>query len=224
MLSDTLDVPAPPARLLADWQRDISLRLALEPGDVEALPLARARMRWPGYRECVLAVSDWLRTLGLNNLLASSEVALMACRGARYHHDGAQYGGAAFCNLFMSEDSGLDLCFAATGHRIPLVRGTVVVFDTGQAHGVVERGSKVFKAADFPAGRACTQVFLTWELPIENAQVARLLGVDFDIDPAAALLLDEEQVWLNGARADVCPESGRWRVAGFEGLQIATGN
>ncbi len=224
MLSDTLDVPAPPARLLADWQRDISLRLALEPGDVEALPLARARMRWPGYRECVQAVSDWLRTLGLNDLPASSEVALMACRGARYHHDGAQYGGAAFCNLFMSEDRGLDLCFAATGHRIPLVRGTVVVFDTGQVHGVVERGSKVFKAANFPAGRACTQMFLTWELPIENAQVARLLGVDFDIDPAAALLLDEEQVWLNGARADVCLESGRWRVAGFEGLQIATGN
>ena len=216
VLSSTLELPAPPARLVADWQRDISLRLAVEPGDVEALPLARARMRWPGYRDCVQAVSDWLRTRGLNDVLAPSEVALMACRGARYHHDGAQYGSAAFCNLFLSEDCGLDLHFASTGHRIPLVRGTVVIFDTGQAHGVVERGRKVFKAADFPAGRACTQVFLTWELPIENAQVARQLGVGFDIDPAAALLLDEEQVWLNGARADVCPESGRWRAAGQE--------
>jgi hypothetical protein len=24
------------------------------------------------------------------------------------------------------------------------------------------------------------------------------------------LLLDAEQVWLNGARASVCPNSGRW--------------
>ena len=50
VISGTVDVPAPPARLMADWQREISLRLGLEPGDVEALPLARARMRWPWRR------------------------------------------------------------------------------------------------------------------------------------------------------------------------------
>ena len=208
--SGTLNVPEPPARLMADWQRDISMRLALEPGDVEALPLARARMRWPDYRHCVQAVSEWMATLGLPDVIAASDVALMACRGARYHHDGAQYGSAAFCNLFLSDDRGLDLHFASTGHRIPLSRGTVVIFDTGLPHGVVGRGSSQFKVADFPPGRDCTQVFLTWELPIENAHVARALGVEFDVDPAAALLLDEEQVSLNGAQANVCPESGRW--------------
>jgi hypothetical protein len=211
VLSGTLAVPSPPTRLLADWNRDILLNLALEPGDVEALPLARARMRWPGYRQCVQAVTEWMGTLGLQGLPAASDVALMACRGARYHHDGAQYGSAAFCNLFMSEDEGLDLHFASTGHRIPLQRGTVVLFDTGQPHGVVERGSKGFNLADFPVERDCTQVFLTWELRIENAHVARALGVEFDVDPAAAVLLDEEQVRLNGGRANVCPESGRWR-------------
>src|SRR5437870_5768290 len=50
VLSGTVTVPAPPARLMADWEREISLRLGLEPGDVEALPLARARARWPDYR------------------------------------------------------------------------------------------------------------------------------------------------------------------------------
>lgn len=212
MLTGTLDVPAPPARLVADWQRDISLRLDVEPGDVEPLPLARARARWPDVRRCVQAVSDWTRTFGLHEaLLGSCDVALMACRGARYHHDGAQYGGAAFCNLFLSEDRGLDLHFPFAGHRIPLVRGTAVIFDTGQPHAVIQRSSAGFNAADFAPDRDWTQVFLTWELPIEDVQVARALGVTFDVDPSTASRLDDEQVRLNGEAAVVCPDSGRWR-------------
>ena len=210
VLFGTVEVPAPPARLVADWEREVSSRLGLEPGDVEPLPLARARTRWPDYKHCVQAACDWARTLGLQDLLASSEVALMACRGARYHHDGAQYGGAAFCNLFLSEDRGLDLHFAATGHRIPLTRGTVVIFDTGQPHAVIPRGSSAFKAANFPPDSDCTQIFLTWELPIENAAVAQALSVTFDIDPSTASQMDEEQVSVNGAAATVCPESGQW--------------
>lgn len=210
VLSAEVDVPAPPARLVADWQRDISSRLGLEPGDVEALPLPRARMRWPDYKHCVQAACDWTHTLGLQDELIGSDVALMACRGAKYHHDGAQYGGSAFCNLFLSEDKGLDLHFAETGHRIPLTRGTIVIFDTGQPHAVIERGASGFDAADFPPDRDCTQIFLTWELPIENARVAKALKIAFDTDPATALLLEDEQVWLNGASVSICPTSGRW--------------
>lgn len=211
VLSGTVDVPVLPARLVADWNRDISLRLELVPGDVESLPLPRARTRWPDYRQCVQAAYDWTGSLGLPELLAVCDVALMACRGACYHHDGAQYGGAAFCNLFLSDDKDLDLHFPSSGHRIPLTQGTMVIFDTGQPHAVVPRGSSGFDAADFPPERDCTQVFLTWELSIEHADVARALGIAFAIDRAACLLLDEEQVWLNGARAEVCPASGRWR-------------
>ncbi len=210
LLSGTVEVPAPPARLIADWEREVALRLGLEPGDVEALPLARARARWPDYRHCVQAVSDWTHALGLSGVLASSDVALMACRGARYHHDGAQYGGAAFCNLFLSKDRGLDLHFPSTGHRIPLARGTAVIFDTGQPHAVIQRRSAGFDVADFPPDQDCTQVFLSWELPIEDARVARALQVAFDIAPSTSSQLDEEQVWLNGVRVSVCPDSGRW--------------
>jgi hypothetical protein len=210
VLSATLDVPAPPARLMADWTRETAARLALEPGDVEALPLPRARMRWPDYRHCVQAASDWTRTQGLQAVLASSAVALMACRGARYHHDGAQYGGAAFCNLFLCEDQGLDLHFPATGQRMALTRGTAVVFDTGQPHAVIARHSSGFDSAHFPSNRDCTLVFLTWELPIEDAGVAQALQIAFDTDPATARLLQEEQVWPDGAPARVCPHSGRW--------------
>ncbi len=210
VLSGTVDIPAPPARLVADWERETALRLGLEPGDVEALSLPRARMRWPDYKHCVQAVSDWMRTRDLHDVLASSDVALMACRGARYHHDAALYGGAAFCNLFLSEDKGLDVHFPSTGLRIPLVQGTVLVFDTGQPHAVIARHSAGFDEADFAPAQDCTQVFLTWELPIEQADVAQALAVAFDTDPATALRLEEEQVWCHGARASVCPDSGRW--------------
>jgi len=213
VLSGTVDIPAPPARLVADWERETALRLGLEPGDVEALSLPRARMRWPDYKRCVQAASDWMRTRDLHDVLASSDVALMACRGARYHHDAALYGGAAFCNLFLSEDKGLDVHFPSTGLRIPLVRGTVLVFDTGQPHAVIARHSAGFDVADFPPELDCTQLFLTWELPIEQADVAQALGVAFDTDPASALQLEEEQVWCHGARASVCPDSGRWCLA-----------
>ena len=191
-----LTLPALPPRLLADCERELALNLALAPGDVEALSLPRARSRWPQYRQCVQAAADWLGALGLPPLLASSEVALMACRGTRYHHDGDQYGGKAFCNLFLSEDSGAALHFPATGHRISLSRGTVVLFDTAQCHAVT--------------GPEATQLFLTWELPIEQAQVAQALQIELDTDPLTASQLREEQVWIRGARVQVCPDSGQW--------------
>ena len=209
--SRVVEVPAPSAQLLADWSRTLVSRVCLEAGDVEALPLARARVRWPDYSQCVQAVTDWTHGLGLDQVLARSDVALMACRGARFHIDAAQYGGMAFCNLFLSEDCGLDLYFPATGHRIPLARGTVVIFDTGQVHGVIARNSDGFKVSDFPSEQDMTQIFLTWELPIEQVDVAQLLQITFDTYPVTALLLDEEQLWVNGALARVCPNSGQWR-------------
>lgn len=186
VLVGTVDVPTPPARLTADWEREVSSVLALEPGDVEPLPLPRARLRWPDYRRCVQAMADWTASRGLASVLEGSEIALMACRGARYHHDAEQYGGAAFCNLFLSEDKGLDLLFPQAGLRIPLARGTAVVFDTGQLHAVVRRDRSGFDTVDFADGVDCTVVFLSWELPIEDAHVAHALGVAFDGDAPIA--------------------------------------
>lgn len=209
VLSGALALPVLPAHLSADCERE-TLRLGLGPGDVEALSLARARLRWPDYTRCVQAAADWTHTLGLPEVFASCDAALMVCRGAKYHHDGADYGAAAFCNLFLSEDKGLDLHFPSTGHRIPLARGTAVIFDTGQPHAVIQRRSSGFQVDDFGPGQDCTQLFLSWELPIEDARLARALQVSFDTNPATALQLDEEQVWLDGARAHLCPDSGNW--------------
>ncbi|MDM0013934.1 hypothetical protein QTH87_15980 [Variovorax sp. J22P168] len=214
VLTATLDTPSPPLRVIADWEREVSTRLALEPGDVEPLSLARSRMRWPDHRRCVQSMADWTRSLGLPaGLLESSEVALMACRGARYHHDGAQYGASAFCNLFVSEAKGLVLHFPGTGQRMPLVRGCAVLFDTAQPHAVVRQDASVFDPSDFAPGSDCTQVFLTWELPIEQPDVARALGIDFDVDAETAARLEEEQVRIDGARETVDPACGRWTAS-----------
>lgn len=211
VLTGTVDIPVPPTRLLTDWEREISSHVILEPGDVEVMPLARARARWPDYRQCVQAASDWTAAHGMHGVLTASDVALMACRGARYHHDGAQYGGAAFCNLFLCEDTGQDLHFPSTGLRIPLTRGTIVVFDTGQPHGVIQRGSSGFNAEGFTQDMTSVQIFLTWELSIEEYRVAHALDVAFDVLPSTSLQLAEEQILVNGAPATLCPESGRWR-------------
>ena len=213
VLSGLVDVPPPEPRLLADWQREITQNLALEPGDVESLPLARARMRWPDYGLCVQAAADWTRTLGLHDLLASSEVALMACLGARYHHDGAQYGGAAFCNLFLGEDRAQDLHFPLSGQRIPLRRGTVVVFDTGQPHGVIARHASGFAGSDFAPSADCSQVFLTWELPLAHPALTQALCIRLDTAQRTAAQLEDEQVWHQGAPGKVCPNTGRWLAA-----------
>lgn len=207
VLSGVVDIPEAPARLRADWEREISQHMTLDPGDVDQLPLARARTRWPDFAQCVRAASGWTAGLGLDGLLAESDIALMVCRGARYHHDG-DYGGMAFCNLFVGEDKGQDVHFPWLGLRIPLQRGTMLVFDTCQPHAVIPRGGEGFNPADFPADRDDTQPFLTWELPIEDPRVARALRIDFDIDAATSATLAEGQLRRGDQRVAVRPDSG----------------
>ncbi|MGI4984123.1 MAG: hypothetical protein ACRYGL_12495 [Janthinobacterium lividum] len=211
VLRAQVDVPMAPARIVADWEREIAMQLFLEPGDVEPMPLARTRARWPDLTRCVQAMRDWTAALTLPGILDDSELALMACRGARYHHDGAHYGGSVFCNLFLSEDRGLDVHFPVIDHRIPLRRGTAMIFDTGQPHGVVRRGGNAFDVADFAADRNNAQVFLSWELPVEDASLSDALGIAFDVLPSLPLSAGEEHILLDGAKATLCPDSGLWR-------------
>jgi len=205
-----LDVPVPPARLLADWQREISSHPGLEAGDIEPMPLGRTRMRWPELRRCFDAAGQWVAAQGMPGVLDSAEVALMASRGTPYHHDGESYGATAFCNVFLSEDSGTDLHLPAAGHRIALVRGTAVIFDPCQPHAIVKRGAAGFDAADFAPGQLRPQVFLTWELPVEDEAVRHALGITLDAGGAASLQAPVEQVWRDGAPVRVCPKTGGW--------------
>ena len=177
VVRDVLVLPALPPRLLADWQRDLQTQLPLVPGDVGSLSLVRAKSRWPAYRSGVELVADWLAGQGIPGALDTAEVALMACRGAHCHHDGVQYGDAVFCNLFLSEDAGQDVYFPHIDLRVPLVFGTVLLFDTWQPHAVIDRQRGHFDAADFAQYPASAQIFLTWELPLTQTGVAQALGL-----------------------------------------------
>ena len=42
------------------------------------------------------------------------------------------------------------------------------------------RGSDHFSVSDFPDALDLTQVFLTWELPIDHAQLAQLLHIQLE--------------------------------------------
>lgn len=211
--TDLLQIPAPPARLLADWRRDVSRQLGLEAGDIEPLAIGRTRLRWPQLRHCVDAVGHWLDANQLHGVLEGANVALMASRGTPYHHDGALYGGKAFCNLFLDDAHEAELHMPAAGQRIALARGTVVLFDPCQPHAIIRRGAAGFDAADFAGDALQPQVFLTWELPIEHPGIARALGVQLDAlaPPGSRALADP--VWRNGAPMMLCPTSGGWLPA-----------
>lgn len=210
VLHGMIEVPEIPLHVSADWDRETGQRMALQAGDVDPMPLARTQLRWKDYARCVRRMADWTAAQGLAGILDDADAALMACRGADYHHDGMQYGGAAFCNVFLSEDKGLDVHFPQAGLRIPLLRGTAMIFDTCQPHAVITRGSSGYGEADFEPERDNAQVFLSWELPIENTHVVRALGVTLDVDASNAAMLDEDQVWCGGAPAVWRPDLGRW--------------
>lgn len=183
----------------------------MDPGDVSPLDLPRARARWPGYRRCVQAAGDGLADLGLPAVLADSAQALMACRGAPYHLDAERYGANAFCNLFVSDDTGLDLVFPVADQRIALQRGTLVVFDTGQPHAVVLRGQAEYRAEDYADRPERQAVFLTWELPIDLPGVSQALGTGPGTAAAGPLMRSGRRVSREGQPARLCPGTGRWR-------------
>jgi len=210
LASAVLDAPIAPPPISAQWHREIFSQLALEPGDIEAMPLARTGRRWPQLRRCIDLVAQWMIALGLPDVLGEASVALMASRGTRYHHDGARYGSKAFCNLFLSEASGAELHFPAAGQRIALERGTAVMFDTCQPHAIIKRSASGFAESDFAPERMVAQVFLTWELPIEHEQVQRALGIRIDVPAVTSSQGDEEQVWRNGVPVRLCPKTGGW--------------
>lgn len=205
-----LSIPAPPRALVADWRREILGQLGLEPGDIDVMPLARTRRRWAQMPMAIDAVGKWLLALDMPDVLQHVEPALMGCRGTPYHHDGERYGDKVFCNLFLGPDADVDLHMPAAGVRLPVHDGTVVLFDPSQPHALVRRSSAGFATSDFADGAHQSQVFLTWELPLANAVVARSLGlpgVGVPADPARAT-----GIWCGDQPLCLCAATGECRA------------
>jgi hypothetical protein len=95
------------------------------------------------------------------NLLAPSEAAnllsnaiLMSMRGAQPHTDipTARWMDKLFWALSL-QDTDTDVLFGNLCHRIPLMAGTLLVFDPCQPHAVIAREHSSFKKSHFPKGR-----------------------------------------------------------------------
>lgn len=230
--SATLTLPPCPVAVLAEWTRCVQHELALAPGDVEVLPWGQTRRRWPAYRGCADAAAQALAGQGLDGLLADSPPTLMVCLGARYHHDAEQYGEAVFCNLFLCDEAGLDLHFPLSGQRLPLQRGTLVLFDPSQPHGVVARHSLGFEAPALSPAALAGQVFLSWELSLDHAALRDFMGTaiarddppdglpaDPPDDPPGPLCTAPTGPALGpgtalrwaGVPGGVCPDTGDWQ-------------
>ncbi len=213
VLTGAVETPVIPAWLQADWSRELAGHAEFGAGDVESLSLARTRRRWTDYRACVALAADWMQSQGLSAAFSCADVALMVCRGASFHHDGVQYGDKAFCNLFLSDDQELDVYFPRTGHRIALTRGAIVLFDTAQPHGVVARGSSRFDVSDFSYGPEANQIFLSWELSLDDADLIRTLGIRIFGSPDPARGPSDACISMRGVPVTVCPQSGQWMDA-----------
>jgi len=120
------------------------------------------------------AMDDWLSQQGLSNVPRKQAAVALACTGARFHHDADSYTKEVFCVLWLSEDAKWDLYFPHLDKRIPLVYGTVVLFDSAMPHGVVARGSKVFDEDTFEYE---TGTFLSQDLLI-GKKVRRVMGIN----------------------------------------------
>jgi len=87
------------------------------------------------------------------------------CRGAFFHTD-AHYADVLFGVWYLSGPP-VDIVFARAGLRIAADFGTLVIFDPFEVHGVLNRGSAVYRPDDYV--EAETSVFVGFELDLQDA-------------------------------------------------------
>ena len=99
------------------------------------------------------------------------------CRGAFYHND-AHYDARLF-GIWCIQAPPIDLVFSRVGVRVPLRRGTFVVFDPFEVHGVLGSCRSVYTATDYR--EMDSAVFLGFELDI-TAETARACDIGYDLE------------------------------------------
>lgn len=149
ILVGNLALDAEQEALSAAWRASLE-KVTQRVGDVAAIgaDIARTHAVGQGTLEAVYA---WLQTQGLPDLTEPSSLTLFGCRAAPYHHDIYAFSDSLFCVVWTSEDAGLELVFPQLDKRVALEMGTVVVFDSGQPHGVLWKGKKHYVEKSYEA-------------------------------------------------------------------------
>jgi hypothetical protein len=108
-----------------------------------------------------------------------SEPALNACEGSFFHVDTSYelFADKAFFVHWMEDDEEWDLLFPLSGVRVPLRRGTHVIFDTGNVHGVVKKGKDSFSEKEFES--SCFQMYWAGFFSYELPALRDLMGVAY---------------------------------------------
>jgi hypothetical protein len=103
---------------------------------------------------------------------------LFACEGSWFHHDADydEYRESAFSILWLEDESPWDLVFPLLGLRVPLDRGTHVLFDSANIHGVVWRGADRFDEKDFE--EPGFQMFFSTEHQYASPALQGKMGVE----------------------------------------------
>lgn len=133
----------------------------------------------------------------------ASHVAL-TCSAVAFHHDLSLHPGNVFCVTWLGPEESLDLVFAHLNMRVPLLLGTVVVFDAGQPHAVIDRQATAYAPADYASHPLCT--CLSVDLSARNATVQQAMSISFASAEDAPLL-----VHAAGNR-DLDEKTGSWRI------------
>ena len=105
----------------------------------------------------------------------SGRVDHLVCRGAGFHNDVARHWSRCLFWVLALDLHDVELVMPHVGLRLPLTGGDLVVFDPTLAHGLCRPadGGQAL-ASSFGPGPADVQVFLTGELPLNDAQWAAL--------------------------------------------------
>lgn len=118
---------------------------------------------------------DWMREQGLPDLTERFSVSPLGCRAVPFHQDLQAFGDSLFCVVWLSAESRLELVFPALETRVPLQLGTVVVFDSGQPHGVVRQGEYLYVADAYPD--LPVQTFISLDFGATLPGVAARMGI-----------------------------------------------
>ncbi len=178
--------------LLADLQRHRTPK----PGEVDTVtPPAELKAACARMTEASEQVFEALCGVKGEREPMSVGTVQLVCRGARPHYDvGAPAWERTLFWALALQDSDTDLLFGHLSLRFPVRAGMLFVFDPGQPHAVVSRGSESFRASDFKKA-SNRQYFLTCERKLSPDEW-RALGVVIDVTDNLDLQMPDVRTYL----------------------------
>lgn len=196
-------VPVAQERITARWRRELQIHVK-NPGDVDSVYSHNIFM-FPANEKLVESVFSWLQKQGLPDLREQAQVNVVGCKAAHFHHDISGFSDSLFCVVWLEEARGLDLVFPESKRRIPLEKGTVVLFDAAQPHGVIHAHQTRYypsQYVDLPV-----QAFMSVDFAANLPGVVEAMGIR---------LLESADTWhgvlapISSDGPDLNDRTGKW--------------